>query len=224
MPGTVREDALARLTVVRTAAAQIAADRRADHHRARPGVARSIAHHRHLVADLHHRRPDVVEELDLDDRLQPARRHPDGAADDVRFGERRVEDAIVAEQPLQAVRQLEDAALARHDRQRVLLARVRDVLAEDDDARVARHLVLQRAVDRRDHRVRLAFGVRRRVEGRGRRDRRPASRPTARRVLFDGLGAASACSAASFTSRSTVGRDRGELVVGRQAVRSSGTR
>ena len=132
-------------------------------------VARSVAHHRHLVADLHHRRPDVVEELNLDHRLQPARRHADGAADDVGFGERRVEDAIVAVEPLQPVRQLEDAALAGHDRQRVLLAGIRDVLAEDDDARVARHLVLQRPVDRRDHRVGLAFGLRRRVERRGRR-------------------------------------------------------
>ena len=45
---------------------------------------------------------------------------PTRAADDVGFGERRVEDAIVAVQPLQAVRHLEDAALAWHDRQRFL--------------------------------------------------------------------------------------------------------
>jgi hypothetical protein len=97
----VREDALARLAVVRAAAAQVAADRDADHDRARPRVARPVAHHRHLVADLHHRRPDVVEELNLDHRLQLARRHPDRAADDVGFGERRVEDAVVAVEPLQ---------------------------------------------------------------------------------------------------------------------------
>ena len=71
-----------------------------------------------LVADLHHRRPDVVEELNLDHRLELARRHPDGAADDAGFGERRVEDAVVAERALQTVRELEDAALAGHDRQR----------------------------------------------------------------------------------------------------------
>ena len=163
----MREDALAGLAVIRAAAAQVAADRHADDHRAGPGVARSVAHHRHLVANLHHRRPDVVEELNLDHRLELARRHPDAAADDVGFGERRVEHAIVAVEPLQAVRELEDAAFAGHERQRVFLAGVRDVLAEDDDARVARHLVFQRAVDRRDHRVRLALGVRRRLERRG---------------------------------------------------------
>ena len=132
----VREDALARLAVIRAAAAQVAADRHADDHRAREVIARPVAQHRHLVAQLHHRRPDVVEELNLDDRLQPARRHADAAADDARFGDRRVEHAVVAEQPLQAVRHLEDAALAGHDRQRVLAAGVGDVLAEDDDARV----------------------------------------------------------------------------------------
>ncbi len=110
----VREDALARLAVVRAAALQVAANRHAHHHRTRVVVARSIAHHRHLVAQLHHRRPDVVEELNLDDRLQPTDGHADGAADDRRFSDGRVEDAIVAELCLEPVRQAEDAALARH--------------------------------------------------------------------------------------------------------------
>ena len=100
----VREDRDRRLAVIRRAAAQVAADRHADDHRARPVVARAVAHHRQLVANLHERRPDVVEELDLDDRLQAAQRHADGAADDVGFGERRVEDAVAAVEPLQAVR------------------------------------------------------------------------------------------------------------------------
>ena len=170
-PRAVREDALAGLAVVRRPAAQIAADRDADHHRAREGVVRAIAQHRHLVAHLHHRRPDVVEELDLDDRLDAAGRHAGAAADDCRFGERRVEDAIVAERALQAVGDLEHAALARHAGQRLGPAAVGDVLAEDDDARVAGHLVLQRAVDRRHHRVRLAVGHRLGGEGdRGRID------------------------------------------------------
>ena len=112
-PRAMREDALARLAVVRRAAAQIAAGRDADDHRARERVARAVAHHRHLVAQLHHRRPDVVEELDLDDRLDAARRHADRAADDVRLGERRIEDARRAERALEAVRHLENAALAR---------------------------------------------------------------------------------------------------------------
>ena len=171
-PGAVREDALARLAVVRRAAAQIAADGGANDDRARERVVRSIPDHRQLVANLHHRRPDVVEELDLDDRLQSARGHADGAADDVRLRERRVEHAIAAEGALQPVRDLEDAALARDRCERVGAAAIGDVLAEDDDARIARHLVLERAVDRGDHRVGLAFGrqrrrerVRRRIDG-----------------------------------------------------------
>ena len=179
--GAVRENADARLAVVRRAAAQVAADRHAHDHRARPVVARSIAQHRHLVLELHHRRPDVVEELDLDDRLQPARRHADGAADDVGFGERRVEHAIGAVGLLQAVRHLEHAALAGHVRQRRRLARVRDVLAEHDDARVPRHFVLQRAVDRADHRVGLAFGLRRRSGTASTSDRPSARTRTTRR-------------------------------------------
>jgi len=114
----VREDALARLAVIGRAAAQVAAGGDADHHRAGEGVVRAIAQHRHLVAQLHHRRPDVVEELDLDDRLDAACRHADTAPDDARFGERRVVDAFAAELALQAVRHLEYAALSGHEFQR----------------------------------------------------------------------------------------------------------
>ena len=153
MPGRVREDRDARLAVIRRAAAQVAADRHADDHRARPVVVRAVAHHRHLVANLHEAGPDVVEELDLDDRLQAAQRHADAAADDVGFGERRVEDAVAAELPLQTVRHLEDAALALDRRQRRFVAGIGDVLAEDDDARIARHLVAQRRVDGAHHRL-----------------------------------------------------------------------
>ena len=156
----VREDRDARLAVIRRAAAQVAADRHADHHRTRPVVARPVAHHRHLVANLHEGRPDVVEELDLDDRLQPAQRHADAAADDVRFGQRRVEDAVAAELPLQAVGDLEHAALAGDGGERLLAAGVGHVLAEDDDARIARHLVAQRGVDGVHHRVRRARRLR----------------------------------------------------------------
>src|SRR6185436_15296281 len=111
----MRKDALAGLAVIRTAAAQVPADRHADDHRARRGVARTVSQHRHLVADLHHRGPDVIKELNLDNRLQPACRHPDAAADDRGFGERRIEHAVVAEEALQAVCDLEDTALAGYD-------------------------------------------------------------------------------------------------------------
>jgi hypothetical protein len=149
----MREDRDARLAVVRGAAAQVAADWHAHDHRAAPVVVRPVPHHRHLVAELHVAGPDIVEELDLDDRLDAAQRHADGAADDVRLGKRRVEDALASVQLLEPVRHFEDASLAGHLRERALAARIRHVLAEDDDARVARHLVAQRRVDRGHHRV-----------------------------------------------------------------------
>ena len=69
-------------------AAKVAADRHTHDHRARPVVARPVTHHGHFVAELHESRPDVVEKLNLDHRLQPAKGHPDAATDDVGFGER----------------------------------------------------------------------------------------------------------------------------------------
>src|SRR5207344_2797513 len=129
------------------AAPQVSPDRYADHDGARECVVRPVPQHRQLVADLHHRGPDVVEELNLDDGLEAARGHAGGAADDVGLGERRVEDPVAAERPLEAVRDLEYAALARDRRQRVRSTAVGYVLAKDDDPRVAGHLVLEGAID-----------------------------------------------------------------------------
>ena len=153
----VGEDALARLRVVRRAAAQVAADGHADDHRARPVVARAIAQHRHLVAQLHHRRPDVVEELDLDHRLQAARRpcptarpmmlaSASGELNTRSMPNARCSPCVTLKTP-----PLPGTSPARSR------GCVRHVLAEHDDARVARHLVLQRAVDGRHHRLGLAF-------------------------------------------------------------------
>ena len=53
------------------------------------------AHDGHLVAELHHGGPDVIEELNFGHGLEAARGHADGAADDVRFRQRRIEHALV---------------------------------------------------------------------------------------------------------------------------------
>ncbi len=151
----MREDALARLAVVRRAAAQVPADRRAHHHRARKEVARPVPHHRHLVAQLHHRRPDVVEELNLHHRLDAPRRHPDGPPNDVGFGQRRVEHPRAAVGLLQAVRHLEHTALALHFRKLGFVCGIRHVLTEHDNARVARHFIFHGVVDGRHHGVGL---------------------------------------------------------------------
>ena len=104
-----------------------------------------------LVANLVHGRPDVVEELDFDDRLHAADGVADGAADDVGLGQRRVEDALGAEFGLQAGGELEDAAFALDLGERVFAAGVGHVFAVDDDARIAAHLVVQAGVDEVGH-------------------------------------------------------------------------
>ena len=117
------------------AAREVTADRDPDDDRRAERPARAPARRRELVADLQHRGPDVVEELDLDDRLQPARGPSDRPADDARLGEGRIEDARGPELLLEAGRHLEDAALALAFVEDVFAARVGDVLAPHRDAR-----------------------------------------------------------------------------------------
>ena len=97
------------------------------------------------------RGPDVVEELDFDHRFQPTSRETDGASHDVCLGEGRVVDAVAAELPLQAPGHLEDAALAFDFLEVLLAADVGDVLAEHEDARVARHLIFHARVEQIHH-------------------------------------------------------------------------
>ena len=100
-----------------------------------------------------HGGPDVVEELNLHHRLESAHGHAEGAAHDVGFGQRRVEDALGAELALQAAGDLEDSALALQLLvvQIFFVGAVGDILAEDDDALVAPHLVAQAEVDEVGH-------------------------------------------------------------------------
>ena len=181
-PGNAGEDRGARLRVVDRPALEVAAVRDAHDDRRRERVVGPPAHERQLVPELHVRRPDVVEELDLDHRLEPARGEPDRAADDVGLGERRVVHAVAPERPLQSPGHLEDAALALHVGQVVLAAAVGHVLAEDDDPRVARHLVAQADVEQVDHGRRIArqSGGRPRCRTARRSGRRRASRRSCR--------------------------------------------
>ena len=65
--------------------------------------------------------------------------------------------ARAAKLPLQPVRDFEDAALALDLAQIAFVAAVGHVLAKNQDARVARHLVLQAGVDEVDHGLGLAM-------------------------------------------------------------------
>src|SRR2546427_10836267 len=94
------------------AAFQISADRHTEHYRRRKFVSRAPAQHCQLVANLVKGGPDVVEELNLNDRLQAARGHADSSTHDVSFRQRRIEYPCAAKLALQICRDFEYAAFA----------------------------------------------------------------------------------------------------------------
>ncbi len=148
------------LRVIDGATLEVAAIGDAHDDRRTVGIVRPPPHQRELIAQLHVRRPDVVEELDFHDRLHPARRESDRTPDDVGLGERRVVDPRAAELLLQSPGDLEDAALPLHLADVPFARDVGDVFAEDENAWIAHHLVAQAAVDQVDHRGRLARELR----------------------------------------------------------------
>src|SRR5208282_145311 len=164
----MRENRFAALAMIDGAAGEIAANRNAQDSRTLEDTVRAPAHDAQLVADLHHRGPDVVEELNFRDGLKSARGHADCPADDACFRERRVEDAIVSVLALQAGGGLEDAALPFHLFEGLFAAGVGDVFAENGYAVVASHLVGERGGDHFDHGFRSTVKLRLRFKGSGR--------------------------------------------------------
>ena len=159
-PGNVREDYFAALAMVNGTAGEVAADGNANHRRAFEVSRRAPALRGHFIAQLHHGRPDVVEELNFRNRLQPSNGHADGAPHDRSFGDRRIEHAARAVLALQARSGLEDAALPFHVGQIFDAAAVRDIFSEDYDALVAGHFVEQRGRDDFNHRFWMAVQMR----------------------------------------------------------------
>src|SRR5258708_12521966 len=107
----MRKNRSAAWAVIKAAVGEMAGGGQAEHRGKFEIAIGAPAQDAQLVANLHHGRPDVVEELDFGDGLQAAGGHADGAADDAGFGKRRVEDAVVAVFSLQAGSSFEDAAL-----------------------------------------------------------------------------------------------------------------
>src|SRR5581483_3510361 len=132
------------LAVVDRAAVQISANRDAQYQRTGERAVRTPSQRRHLVADLHHRRPDVIEKLHLGHWLQSARGHTDGAARDRGLRQRRFEHTTRSELRLQPVRHLELASRACDLRQVLRAAAISHILPEHYDAWVAPHLFAQR--------------------------------------------------------------------------------
>src|ERR1700680_874429 len=108
----MRKDDLTGLAVVRSSARKITADCRANHCRRLEMAARAPAGHNHFVPNLHHRGPDVIEELHYSDRLHDAHSHANRAAGKGGLRQRRIKDAIRSETPLQPGGRFEDTSFA----------------------------------------------------------------------------------------------------------------
>ena len=111
------------------AASDVPAARRADDDRDGGTSSVPIMESRRLVDDLIEAARDEVGELHLGDRPVAAQRGADADADDRRLGNRRVEDAQLAELVVEPLCDAERAAVRA------------DVLAEDEDFRIAPHLL-----------------------------------------------------------------------------------
>ena len=113
-PGMCVKFHLAALAVIDGAAVEIAADGDAQHQRRGESAVGAPADGGQLIANLHHGGPDVIEELNLGDRLQPARGHADGAADDAASASGVLKHALRAELRFAARGDFENAAFAFH--------------------------------------------------------------------------------------------------------------
>ncbi len=117
----------------------------ADHQRDVELAARHVEDRGGVVDDLIEREQAEVDRHDLDDRSHAAERRADAGADERRFRERRVADALGPELLEQALAHGEAAAVAA------------DVLAHEKDARIA----LQRLADGGAHRLAVGRPCRR---------------------------------------------------------------
>src|SRR5882762_10559075 len=97
----------------------------------RPVAIAAIPKLRHLIGDLVERHVGEVRELHLRDRPLAGERESERNTRDRRFGQRRIDDALLAESLAQPVRDEEHATF------------LSDVLTQDHDALVALHLLCE---------------------------------------------------------------------------------
>jgi hypothetical protein len=93
----VCKEGLTGLGVIGPASLQVSTVGNAHDDGRRERAIRAVPHHGQLVADLHHRGPDIVEELDLDDGLHAPGGHSDGPTHDIGLGQGRVVHPIRSE-------------------------------------------------------------------------------------------------------------------------------
>src|SRR5215471_5055945 len=106
------ESDLSGLAVINRASREITADGHSKYDRRFGAAVRAPAIGSEFVPNLHHGRPDVVEELDFGDGFKASGSHPYGAPDDGGFRDGRIEAAMAAEFGLQARRELKDTTLS----------------------------------------------------------------------------------------------------------------
>src|SRR5262249_35893371 len=125
-----------RLAMVNGAAAQVAPYGCPYYHWALPDVVRPPPQHWDFVVHLHVCGPNVVEELDLGNRLQAAGRHPHSPSNYRCFRDWRIEHTGAAKLPLKVSGDLEDASLPFQPAQVFTPGNIGDVFAEPDNSRV----------------------------------------------------------------------------------------
>ena len=160
----MRERHFSRLAVINRAASQISADRNAEHQRRRKLSVRSPAQRRQFVSELHHRRPDVIEELNFDTGFIPTIAMP--------LARPTIDASAIGvlkhrELPNSACRpavSLKTPPLPLTSLQMTFPAAIGNVFAKHDNAVVPPHLFAQRQVDQVRHDARFALGLRRHVE------------------------------------------------------------
>src|ERR1700726_1514866 len=140
----MRKDDLTGLAVVRSSARKITADCRANYCRRLEMASRAPAGHNQFVANLHHRGPDIIEELHFSDRLHAADSHANRAAGNGSLRERRIKDAIRSETPLQPGGRFEDTPFALDLLQILFAAAIGHVFAEHYDSGIPLHFVGKR--------------------------------------------------------------------------------
>src|SRR6266567_5555693 len=161
--GDMSKDALTALRVIDGSSREVSANGHTDHRRAGKVSVRAPADQGQLIAELVHRRPDVIKELYFHHRFQPARGHAYGASHNVGFGQGRVENTVSAKLHLQPRRQLEHATLAFDLLlfQIFFAAAIGNVFAKDHNAVVATHFIFQADVDQFGHSLVPAVRLRR---------------------------------------------------------------
>src|ERR1700682_1228525 len=161
------ENRFAALAVVHRAAGEVTANRDAQYYRRFECAVRTPTHDTEFIANLHHRWPDVVEKLNLRNRLEAARCHPNCSTDDARFRQGCVKLAVGAEFSLQAGGCFENTPFPFYVSKISFPTNIGHVLSKNNDALVTQHFIRERSRHRLNHSSRCSVVLRLGSKSRG---------------------------------------------------------